>query len=196
MIVRNIVLGLVGAAIGSIGFIWLGYAAYPGRAPNPGETPPAMNVPTGPGPSTSFTGMNTGIVSTGNNNTINVVHSDPRRWGFNTQQAENFKRSLTSAGGQGTVIIRLNDNLSRTMRDQLVTLIQSVPGWNVVNQGDFTTGTLGDIHGLSIYTRDPSNPSFQARALMNALGAADISPTRIVQQWPNEDFRIAVGAPP
>jgi len=92
VIVRNIVLGLVGAAIGSSSLIWAGYVTHHGMAQNPLPTPPTTGILPGSGPTTNFTGTNTGVVSTGSNNTINVINNEPRLWGLNQQQAERFKK--------------------------------------------------------------------------------------------------------
>jgi hypothetical protein len=201
VLARNITLGLIGAAIGSAGLIWVGYATHDAMAQQPLDSstpappPPAPPPSAGSGPTINFSGTNSGIVSTGNNNTVNV-NNDPRLWGFKQDQAQRFRDALASSNAHGTIYLRINDILSRNLRDQLITLISSVPRWKTLYQGE---RSQSEVHGLVIYMRDANNPSPVAKAVVDALAASGFfpnAPRESLPSWTDDDVRIEIGSPP
>jgi hypothetical protein len=192
---RNIVLGIIGAAVGTTGLIWVGYVTHGAMAQNP----PAAGTPATPlsglGPTLNFSGSNSGIVNNGNNNTF-IIHKDPRQWGFDQGQTDKFRASLASSNTSGTVLIRINDTLSRQLKDQLIGIIGSVPGWKTLYQGE---RGQNEIHGAIIYVRNANKPSPLGQAVIDAFRVSGFSPMPVIDSipaWTDNDVRIEIGSPP
>ncbi|MGD0110224.1 MAG: hypothetical protein ABSC06_40370, partial [Rhodopila sp.] len=192
---RNIILGVIGAAAGITGMIWLGYVTHGVMAQNPPASSTPAVPPSGSGPTLNFSGSNSGIVNNGNNNTF-IIHKDPREWGFDQNQADKFRASLASSKAAGTVLIRTNDTLSRQLRDQLIAIIGSVPGWKTLYQGQ---RDQNEIHGAVIYVRDANKLSPLGQAVIDAFRVSGFSPMPVVDSlpsWTDNDVRIEIGSPP
>jgi len=131
----------------------------------------------GQAPTTTFNAPNnTGIVTNGQSGGTNTINEDPRNWGFTQDQMEKFEESLPASAIPITVYTRLNDLLAKNMRDQLVTAINSVAGWQAHDMGDWVTNTLPDCEGVVIETPDPNNPPDFVKALIGAFQASGIQP--------------------
>lgn len=196
---RNVLLGLLGMLIGGSGLIWSGYAFEGASAQSPAP-PPANAIP----PAVTnlntlnFNGTNNGVVTTGPIGTV-TIDQDPRRWNLSADQVVRVTNALTSSSARGRVYIRLNDPLARNFRDQVIQIIQSIPGWEAYNQGDGMIGTLGDVRGIMIDYQDGPKPPPIAQALIAAFSSAALQPPpghSSVPAWTNAEVRIVIGSPP
>jgi hypothetical protein len=162
--------------------------------PEGGNTaPPAPSNPSGGGG--IYAPDNKGIIAPDNKGTVtqnNYVNKDPRAWGFTPDQWNAFSRSLLPSSQHIFVLVRLDDDLAEDFRNQLLSLINSVPGWEA---RDFGTATK-TLHarGIIIRVPDANKPPPEAQNLMNAFLASGIQPTPIFAG--GAGIQIIIGSPP
>jgi len=164
------------------------------------QSPPSQadSGPNGVGSPTINAPNNHGIVTQGQRGD-NYINNDPRAWGLTQDQWTRFRATLTpvpehSNAERSRVYIRLDDLLSKNLKDQLVTLIASAPGWESWDQGDHMVNTLG-VRGIVIDVPDPANPSEIGKVVMNAFLASGLQPSPVFA-GPFGGVRIVVGSPP
>ena len=124
----------------------------------------------------------------------NYLNKDPRSWGFAQQQWDAFKGALAPSDHPIVVYVRLDDLLARDFKNQLVGLINLVPGWKANDFGDNATNTLG-VRGIVIRVPDANHPPPEAQTLMSAFLASGVQPSPIFAG----DFgavQIVIGSPP
>lgn len=120
----------------------------------------------------------------------------PAAWGISDKQWERFQYFAESANRPLSVVIRLNNQRSRQFKDDLTELLQSIPGWDVNDQGEYTAGSLPSFDGILIQNRSAVDPGDDALLIKQALDAAGIQPTAQFDATQPMRIRIVIGAPP
>jgi hypothetical protein len=121
---------------------------------------------------------------------------DPKAWGIDDAQWMRFQAAAKASGRQIKVIVRLNNLRARQFKEDLTELLQSIPGWEVEDQGVYTAGTLPPFDGILIQNISSIEPSADALAIKQALDAAGILPTATFDPTMPGAVRVVIGAPP
>ena len=121
---------------------------------------------------------------------------NPLAWGIRDDQWMKFRDFALTAKAPLTLIVRLNNLRARQFKEDLTELLESIPGWDVEDQGTYTAGTLPPFEGILIQNISEIAPAPDAQFLKNALDAAGILPeARFDSTQPNH-LRVVIGAPP
>ncbi len=121
---------------------------------------------------------------------------DPDAWGISDAQWAKFQAIATASQHNLRVIVRLNNLRARQFKEDLKELLQSIPGWDVDDQGTYTAGTLASFNGILIQNRGALDPSPDALLIKQALDAAGIKPEAQFDATAPDVVRIVIGAPP
>ncbi len=114
-------------------------------------------------------------------------------WKITQKQREIFEDCLKSAGVMASVIVRLDSADSVKFKNDLVSMIDSAPGWSVFDFGNSGIDTIG-VAGIAIQVPDAQSPPPAAIALMKAFRAAGIEPVPILSGGFNA-VQIVIGGP-
>lgn len=114
-------------------------------------------------------------------------------WKITQKQREIFEDCLKSAGVMASVIVRLDSADSVKFKNDLVSMIDSAPGWSVFDFGNSGIDTIG-VAGIAIQVPDAQSPPPAAVALMKAFLAAGIEPVPILSGGFNA-VQIVIGGP-
>jgi len=193
--IRRTLSVIIGAIAGAV--ILLG-ATEIMKGPAKAQLPPdkGSNI-TESGPSTTGSTLNapnnSGIVTQGQHGN-NYMNKDPRSWGFTQEQWVTFRDSLPPSSQHFVVSTRLDDLLAKNFRNQLVALINSVPGWEARDFGDWSVNTLG-ARGIVLRVPDANQPPPEAQALLKAFLASGTQPTPVFVGGFGA-VQIVIGSPP
>ena len=117
-------------------------------------------------------------------------------WGIRDDQWLKFRDFALTAKTPLTLAVRLNNLRARQFKEDLTELLESLPGWDVNDQGTYTAGTLPPFDGILIQNVSAMDPAPDAQFLKDALDAAGILPeARFDSTQPNH-LRVVIGGPP